>query len=94
MVSGEQITKRKSQKQAETKTEEKKETTTEKISPSGLTILKPEENELFTEDVVKIEGITEPEAQVVISTEEGDYLTKADSKGGFSQEVKAYRRNK
>lgn len=80
--------KKEESKQTVEETQEKKETSIEKTSPSGLTILKPEENELVTEETIKIEGITEPEAQVVISTEGSDYLTKADNKGGFSKEVK------
>lgn len=54
---------------------------------SGLTILKPEEYEVTGENTVNVEGITEPEAQVVISTEEKDFLTKADKDGGFNIDV-------
>jgi hypothetical protein len=53
----------------------------------GLTILKPEEYEVFNENTVSIEGITESEAQVVISTEEKDFLTKANKDGGFNVDV-------
>lgn len=53
----------------------------------GLAILKPEEYEVLNENTVSIEGVTEPEAQVVVSTEEKDSLTKADKDGGFNINV-------
>jgi len=47
--------------------------TGEKLPPptvaEGLTILKPEDNEVITTNETDLEGITEPQAIVIISTE-------------------------
>lgn len=51
---------------------------------SGLTILKPEENEVVSSNSATIEGITEPESKIVISAEDQDILIKSDKDGGFS----------
>ena len=80
--------KRETQVQLETKIEEKKPETKERSPQNGLTILKPEENEISTQDTIRIEGITEPETEIIISSEDGDYLTKSNKDGGFAQEIK------
>jgi len=77
-----------SPEEKQTTTSENKEKPQEKEVSSGLTILKPEENELLNQDTVVVEGITEPNAKVVISAEDKDYLTNADQNGGISQEIK------
>lgn len=50
----------------------------------GLTILKPEENEVIGSNSTTIEGVTEPESKIVISTEDQDLLIESDKDGGFS----------
>ncbi len=67
---------------------ENKERTPEKEVTSKITILKPEENELLTEESVIIEGISEPNTKLVISAENDDYLLITDQDGGFKQEVR------
>lgn len=76
------------QEKEQTTISKEEEESPKKESVQGLTILKPEENELLSQDSVIIEGITEPNAKLVISTEDKDYLVNADQEGGFSQEIK------
>jgi len=56
-------------------------------SSSLITIAKPSDNDVITQSPVEISGITKPGAVVVVSGEENDYLTLADNKGSFSQEI-------
>ncbi len=67
---------------------ENKEKQQEKETSNGITIFKPEENEILNQETTIIEGITEPNAKLAISAEEKDYLITADQNGGFSQEIK------
>jgi sortase (surface protein transpeptidase) len=73
-----EVTKKENSIQEKKTTEE-----TKTQSSSNLAILKPEEYEVVSENKVNIEGITEPEAQIIISTEEKDFLITADKDGGF-----------
>lgn len=57
------------------------------LPESGLTILKPEEYEVVNTNTINIEGITEAEAQIVVSSEEKDFLIKADKDGGFNLDI-------
>lgn len=58
-------------------------------SPSSysLTIAKPNENQVVTDSLVTVSGITTPNSKVVVSGEKEDYLTFSDSSGEFSQDV-------
>ncbi len=53
----------------------------------GITIAKPLDTQVLTEDTVLVSGITKPDIWLVISAEEEDYLVKADGEGSFEQEV-------
>lgn len=53
----------------------------------SLALAKPEENDVITDSPTVLTGVTAPSAQVIISTEDEDYVTTADSSGAFSQEV-------
>lgn len=53
----------------------------------GLTIAKPEQNQVITESPVSVSGITKTGAWVTISGEEEDYIVQADEKGEFIEEV-------
>lgn len=53
----------------------------------GITIASPDESQVITSTPTTISGITKPEAYVVISAEDEDYIVKADEKGEFSQDI-------
>lgn len=53
----------------------------------GITIADPEMGQVVTESPTTITGITKPNAFVVASTDDEDYLVKAESDGGFAIEV-------
>lgn len=52
-----------------------------------LTILTPEENEIFNKEKIQITGKTLPSATVVILYEEGEKIVEADEEGNFSTEI-------
>jgi HSP20 family molecular chaperone IbpA len=52
-----------------------------------ITIATPEENDVISQNPVKISGITKVDSCVVISTEDEDYVIKADASGNFEQDV-------
>lgn len=53
----------------------------------SITIAKPEAGQVVTESPTLITGITKPNSFVIASTEEEDFMTKADEDGGFEIEV-------
>jgi len=53
----------------------------------GITIAKPEQNQVLTTNTVLVTGITKPNTWVVLTAEEEDYLLKSDEKGEFEKEV-------
>lgn len=55
---------------------------------NGLTILAPDQYDVFTQESVTITGITKPESTVVISAEDEDFVITSEQSGEFSQEVK------
>lgn len=56
-------------------------------SQSGLTIAKPNYDDVITSLPVKISGIASKDSWIVISTDTNDYVTKADDKGTFEKEI-------
>lgn len=56
-------------------------------STLGLTIAKPENQEVETASPISVTGVTQAGASVVISGESEDYFLKADSAGGFETKV-------
>ena len=54
---------------------------------SGLTIAKPNYDDVITSLPLKISGIASKDSWIVISTDTNDYVTKADDKGTFEKEV-------
>lgn len=54
---------------------------------SGITIAKPEQNQVVSESPILVSGITKANSWVVISTDEEDYVLKTQSNGEFEQEV-------
>lgn len=52
-----------------------------------IVIDKPENEDVTTQDYVEVSGLTKPHANIVVSTEEVDYLTSSDDKGLFTQSV-------
>lgn len=53
----------------------------------GVTIAKPEQNEVVTKTPAFISGVTKPNAIVVFSGETSDYLVYSDANGSFSENV-------
>lgn len=62
-------------------------TPTPAVTEVGLTIAKPDSNSVFAENPVTLSGITKPDAWIAISSEEKDYVVKADTKGAFEQDI-------
>ena len=54
---------------------------------SGLTIAKPNYDDVITSLPLKISGIASKDSWTVISTDTNDYVTKADDKGIFEKEI-------
>ena len=52
-----------------------------------LTIAKPGDGDLFTQNPVTISGITKAGSLVTISTEDQDFMLQAENNGSFSQDV-------
>ena len=57
------------------------------FSQSGLTIAKPNYDDVITSLPLKISGITSKDSWAIISTDSNDYVIKADDKGVFEKEV-------
>lgn len=57
------------------------------ISEFKITLDKPEQNDVVTQDSVEVTGITKALAWIVVSGEKGDYITQAGEDGAFSQSV-------
>ena len=53
----------------------------------GITISKPDQNEVITKSPSIVEGVTQPNSWVVVSTEDEDYFDQADASGAFLVEV-------
>lgn len=60
---------------------------TSNVHQFGITISSPEQKDVITISDTVISGITTPNATVAISSEDNDYVTKADENGGFEQEI-------
>lgn len=56
-------------------------------SQFGITIAKPDYDDVITKSPVTISGITSPESWVVISTDQRDYLIKAKNDGTFEYSI-------
>ncbi len=54
---------------------------------SGLTIAKPNYDDVITSLPFKISGIASKDSWIVISTDSNDYFTKANDKGTFEKEI-------
>ena len=52
-----------------------------------ITLDKPEDNDVITQNSVAVSGITKPLAWITISGEEDDYIIQADDSGVFAQDV-------
>lgn len=57
------------------------------LSELKIAIDKPENEDVLTEDSLNISGITKNSAWVVVSNENTDILTQADTKGVFSKDI-------
>ncbi len=53
----------------------------------GITVSSPEQKDVITTSDTVISGITTPNAMVALSTEDNDYVTKANKDGSFEQEI-------
>jgi hypothetical protein len=52
-----------------------------------ITLDKPSQNDVFTQDIVAVSGITKPHILMTISGPESDYILRTDESGVFNQEV-------
>lgn len=52
-----------------------------------ITLNKPEDNDVVTENFITVSGITKSLAWVTVSGEKDDYIVQADESGVFSQDV-------
>ena len=52
-----------------------------------ITLDKPENNDVVTQNSVTVSGITKPLAWITVSGEEDDYIIQADDSGVFTQDV-------
>ena len=61
----------------------------EKTSPSShtLSINEPQDESIWDQEKINVNGTTTPKSVVTILTEENEYLLSADSEGYFSAEV-------
>jgi len=67
-----------------TETEPANENSSESL---GLTIAKPSQDDVTTEDKITLSGITSPNSWIVVTTDEDDYIFQSDDSGGFENEV-------
>ena len=56
-------------------------------SQFGITLAKPDNLSVITDNPVEISGITLPDSWVVVSLDENDYIFKSQKDGALSQEV-------
>lgn len=54
---------------------------------SSLSLLSPEQNDVYLENTVTVTGITKPKSTVVISAEDDDFVLTSDNSGEFTQEI-------
>jgi len=75
--------------ESQTLSESSSPTAQEEVQTSefGLTIAKPEQNQVITESPFSVSGITKSGSWIAISGEEEDYVIQADAKGEFIEEV-------
>ena len=59
----------------------------EPTSEFKITLDKPENDDVITEDFVRAAGITKPLSWIVVSGEDGDHITKSQTNGTFEQDV-------
>jgi len=52
-----------------------------------ITLDKPENNDVVTENSITVSGITKPLAWITVSGDKGDYIIQSDEHGGFTQDV-------
>jgi hypothetical protein len=52
-----------------------------------ITLDKPQDNDVVTEDSINVSGITKPLAWITVSGEEDDYIIQAEESGVFNQDV-------
>ena len=57
------------------------------ISEFKITLDKPQNNDVLTEDSIAVTGITKPLTWISVSGEDEDYVVQSDDKGLFSQDV-------
>lgn len=57
------------------------------ISEFKITLDKPQNNDVLTEDAIAVTGITKPLTWISVSGEDEDYTVQSDDKGLFSQDV-------
>ncbi len=59
------------------------------IGPKEFKVVldKPNQNDVVTESSITVSGLTKPSLWIVASGENRDYITQADSSGGFSLDV-------
>jgi len=57
------------------------------IGSPKITLDKPEDGDVITEDVITVSGITKPLTWLIFSGETGDYIIESGDDGTFSQEV-------
>lgn len=53
----------------------------------NITLDKPEDGDVITQNTLTVTGITRPDSYGVISGEKGDYIFKTDSTGVFGQDI-------
>lgn len=57
------------------------------ISEFKITLDKPQNNDVLTEDAIAVTGITKPLTWISVSGEDEDYAVQSDDKGLFNQDV-------
>lgn len=56
-------------------------------SSSGITLASPQNDDVFSENPVRISGVTKAESFVTISAEVNDYIIKSEKDGSFQADV-------
>jgi hypothetical protein len=54
----------------------------------GITLAKPEDNDVVTDSPITFSGVTSPEAWIAVSTDSDDYIFQAGTNGTFSHDIK------
>ena len=62
-------------------------TPTTQLNEFKIALNKPENNDVLTEELTTIEGITRPLSNIIISTPLKDYFVKTNDKGIFNSEI-------